>query len=230
MRRARKPTLARDGYTVCDRIHMPERISLALRQLSLRRPSSTGLPYNSGRRGLVFDPKLINAQEWACLFPPEYIRTLENYLGENIEVLRTEVISVPALSDTQYTHRDHALGARVSVCVVISADHINVGTLIIPGSHAHGDLLPLGDLVASATTYLMYDTHTFHAGCGNPKTTPTNNRLFVTFRSSSLTRKQKGALSRDTGKPTHNPRTLRSLLSPSPPITHTPLQRKRPRR
>jgi len=168
---------------------------------------------------MVFHPSMFTAQQWVCIFPPEYIHEIERYLGDHVEVLRTEVISVPAHSEIQHTHRDHSLGPRVSICVAISMDlRTNVGTLFIPGSHAVGDLSPLGELVPSATTYLMYDTHTFHAGCGNRTDMPNNNRIFVTFCSSSLTCKQKGALYRATGKLACSPVTFRSLLVPPPVV------------
>lgn len=209
------PTLVRDGYLACDRVHLPDAIRAALNKLLLSRP--VGLSYNSGRRGMVFHPSMLTAQQWACIFPPEYIHELERYLGNDVEVLRTEVISVPAHSDIQHTHRDHSLGPRVSICVAISIDpRTNVGTLLIPGSHAAGDPSPLGELVPSATTYLMYDTHTFHAGCGNRTDMPNNSRIFVTFCSSSLTCKQKGALYRATGQISYKSVTFRSLLVPLP--------------
>lgn len=182
----------------------------------------TSLSYNSGRRGIVFDPGMLTAQQWKCIFPREYLKIIEHYLGENIEVIRTEIISVPAHANVQHTHRDHTVGPRVSVCIAISTDpRTNVGTLFIPGSHKNQDDSPIGVLTPSATTYLIYDTHTFHAGGGNNAGTPNNNRLFITFRASSITHRQKSALEHATGNIEYKPMTLRSILEPSPATKKT---------
>ena len=166
---------------------------------------------------MVFDYTMFAAHQWACAFPPECVDNIECYLGKNAVLLRTEVISVPAHAETQHTHRDHSLGPRVSLCVAISIElDADVGTLLIPGSHTDGSQVPREGMVPSATTYLMYDTHTFHAGCGNRTARPNNNRLFVTFASSDITRKHAGAFSRATGKIKHNPVTLRNLIAPPP--------------
>ena len=214
MVRSPTPTLARDGYMACDRVHLPDTMRVALHQLCL--VSLSGLSYNSGRRGVVFDSSMFAAHQWVCAFPPECVHHIEAYLGKNAVLLRTEVISVPAYSETQHTHRDHPLGPRVSLCVAISIDpHTDVGTLLIPGSHMDWSQSPRGGMVPSDTTYLIYDTHTFHAGCGNRTGRPNNNRLFVTFVSSAMTRKQEGAFSRATGTVSHSPVTLRRLLVPA---------------
>jgi len=165
---------------------------------------------------MVFDYTMFAAHEWACVFPTECVNNIEFYLGKNAVLLRTEVISVPAHAETQHTHRDHSLGPRVSLCVAISIDpRMEVGTLLIPGSHADGSQLPCGCMVPSATSYLIYDTHTFHAGCGNRTTNPNNNRLFVTFGSSEMIKKHAVAFNRATGNVKHNQVTLRNLIASS---------------
>ena len=215
MRRTTTPTLTRDGYMACDRVNLPDAMRVKLHQLCIA--NRNGLSYNSERRGMIFDSSMFAAHQWACAFPPECMHHIEAYLGRNAVLLRTEVISVPAQSKRQHIHRDHPLGPRVSLCVAMSIEpHTDVGTLLIPGSHTDGSQLPSGGMVPSATTYLIYDTHTFHAGCGNRTDTPNNNRLFVTFGSSTMTHKQECAFSRATGTMTHNPVTLRSLIAPPP--------------
>ena len=215
MRLPRTPSLVRDGYVTCDSVHVPDSMRTALHRLC--NAGSSGLSYNSRRRGIVFDSSMFSANEWACVFPQDCVQSIETYLGKNAVLLRTEVISVPARADTQYTHRDHSLGPRVSLCAAISIDSkMEVGTLLIPGSHTDGSLLPGGEMVSSATTYLMYDTHTFHAGCGNPMPDANNNRLFVTFCSSECIKKHAGAFCRATGKTKQTQVTLRNLIAPLP--------------
>ena len=101
---------------------------------------------------MVFNPSMFTAEQWTRIFPPEYLHKLEGYLGENIEVLRTEVISVPAHSEVQHTHRDHSIGSRVSVCVaILIGPLVNVGTLFIPGSHVDGSLSPVAAASVAST-------------------------------------------------------------------------------
>ena len=87
MRLPRTPSLVRDGYVTCDSVHVPDSMRTALHRLC--NAGSSGLSYNSERRGIVFDSSMFSANEWACAFPQDCVQSIETYLGKNAVLLRT---------------------------------------------------------------------------------------------------------------------------------------------
>lgn len=153
--------------------------------------------YLSERRGFPIHPRALTASQWRRLFPDDRLEVIRQYLGGDPELLRIEVIDVPAGANRQFIHRDHDIGARKSLCVAVNLDGGDVGTLFLRDSHLTTTAATEDDqVVASQGNWIMYDTYTIHAGAANPTPHRVSERVFFTFRAPQLTRQERAHLTR----------------------------------
>lgn len=190
-------SLSRDGYISAD-TRVPARVARELRELCHRtaKKKQDALQYANRRRGYAIFPDDLTAEQWRALLPPDTVRAIKRYLGKDAEVIRAEILVVPAGASAQEAHRDHDLGPRKSVCVALSL-RSSVGTLVAAGTHRIDDDDPM--LRPTKGNHIVYDTYLYHAGAANKGSQAKTERIFILLRTADLTPPEKGILTRSLG-------------------------------